>query len=376
MSIHGTCEEKFQPVKELFQEIHQSGREVGSSFSVYKDGIPLIDIWSGYADKEKNKEWERDTLANVWSTTKGITALTIAHAYEQGILDYEEKVSTYWPEFASSGKDEITVGMLLSHQAGICGSNTDKINDYYDQAVMATELAQMEPLWKPGTASGYHSLTYGWLASELIIRLTGKTLGTYFKDEIAIPNEIDFYIGLPESEEHRVAEMVPFPKQENQNKEMDLNVAKKFSDKGPNLLKHQNSREWRQAEIASANGQGCASGIAKLYSLVVTEDLSKKILKNSTIQTMSEERIAGRDLVLGVVTRWGAGFVMNMHKIIYGPIEGSFGHSGWGGSCGFGDPVNNLGMSYVMNKMANNLAADGRSIELINKTYECLKGEN
>ena len=376
MSIHGTCEEKFQPVKELFQEIHQSGREVGSSFSVYKDGIPLIDIWSGYADKEKNKEWKRDTLANVWSTTKGITALTIAHAYEQGILDYEEKVSTYWPEFASSGKDEITVGMLLSHQAGICGSNTDKINDYYDQAVMAAELAQMEPLWKPGTASGYHSLTYGWLASELIIRLTGKTLGTYFRDEIATPNEIDFYIGLPESEEHRVAEMVPFPKQENQNKEMDLNVAKKFSDKGPNLLKHQNSREWRQAEIASANGQGCASGIAKLYSLVVTEDLSKKILKNSTIQTMSEERIAGRDLVLGVVTRWGAGFVMNMHKIIYGPTEESFGHSGWGGSCGFGDPVNNLGMSYVMNKMANNLAADGRSIELINKTYECLKGEN
>ncbi len=376
MSIHGTCEKKFQPVKELFQEIHQSGREVGSSFSVYKDGIPLIDIWSGYTDKEKNKEWKRDTLANVWSTTKGITALTIAHAYEQGILDYEEKVSTYWPEFASNGKEEITVGMLLSHQAGICGSNTDNVNDYYDQEIMATELAQMEPLWKPGTASGYHSLTYGWLASELIIRLTGKTLGTYFRDEIAIPNEIDFFIGLPESEEHRVAEMVPFPKKENQNKEMDLNVAKKFSDKGPNLLKHQNTREWRQAEIASANGQGCASGIAKLYSLVVTDDLSKKILNNSTIQTMSEERIAGRDLVLGVVTRWGAGFVMNMHKIIYGPVEGSFGHSGWGGSCGFGDPVNNIGMSYVMNKMANNLAADGRSIELINKTYECLKGEN
>ncbi len=376
MSIHGTCEKKFQPVKELFQELHQSGREVGSSFSVYKDGIPLIDIWSGYTDKEKNKEWKRDTLANVWSTTKGITALTIAHAYEQGILDYEEKVSTYWPEFASNGKEEITVGMLLSHQAGICGSNTDNVNDYYDQEIMATELAQMEPLWKPGTASGYHSLTYGWLASELIIRLTGKTLGTYFRDEIAIPNEIDFFIGLPKSEEHRVAEMVPFPKKENQNKEMDLNVAKKFSDKGPNLLKHQNTREWRQAEIASANGQGCASGIAKLYSLVVTDDLSKKILNNSTIQTMSEERIAGRDLVLGVVTRWGAGFVMNMHKIIYGPVEGSFGHSGWGGSCGFGDPVNNIGISYVMNKMANNLAADGRSIELINKTYECLKGEN
>ena len=376
MVIHGTCEEKFTPVKELFQHLHESGREVGSSFSVFKDGIPLIDIWSGYANKEKNIDWKRETLANVWSTTKGITALTLAHLHEQGLLDYEEKVSTYWPEFGNNGKENITVGMLLSHQAGICGSYTDNVNDYYNQSIMAKELSEMSPLWDPGTASGYHSITYGWLASELIIRITGKTLGSYFRDEIAIPNEIDFYIGLPDSEEHRVAEMIPFPKQDNQDKKQDSNEAKKFSDRGPNLLKHQNTREWRQAEIASANGQGCASGIAKLYSLVVTEETSIKILKDSTIKTMSAERIAGRDLVLGVVTRWGAGFVMNMHKIIYGPEEMSFGHSGWGGSCGFGDPVNNLGISYVMNKMANNLAADGRSIELINKTYECLKGEN
>lgn len=377
MNINGTYEEKFSPVKELFQQLHESGREVGSSFSVYQDGKPLVDIWSGYSDKEKNIDWERGTLANVWSTTKGITALTLAHLHQQGRLDYEEKVSTYWPEFGCNGKEDVTVGMLLSHQAGICGSNTNNVEDYYDQAVMASELAQMKPLWEPGTVSGYHSLTYGWLTSELVIRITGKTLGTYFKEEIAIPNEIDFHIGLPESEENRVAEMVPFPRENNKAKETnESNEAKQFSDQGPNLLKHQNTREWRNAEIASANGQGCASGIAKLYSLIVTEDPNLKLLSNSTIETMSAERIAGRDLVLGVVTRWGAGFVMNMHKIIYGPEEKSFGHSGWGGSCGFGDPVNNLGISYVMNKMANNLAADGRSIELINKTYECLKGEN
>ena len=148
------------------------------------------------------------------------------------------------------------------------------------------------------------------------------------------------------------------------------------SGRGPNLLKHQNTREWRSAEIPSANGQGCASGIAKLYSLVVTDEESKKILKDSTIDTMTKERITNRDLVLDVVTRWGSGFIMNMHKVIYGPEESSFGHSGWGGSCGFGDPINKIGISYVMNNMKNNFAADGRSLELINETYRCLKGEN
>ena len=167
-----------------------------------------------------------------------------------------------------------------------------------------------------------------------------------------------------------------FPREENKAKETnESNEAKQFSDQGPNLLKHQNTREWRAAEIPSANGQGCASAIAKLYSLVVTDQESIKILNNTTIKTMTEERITNRDLVLDVVTRWGSGFIMNMHKVIYGPQETSFGHSGWGGSCGFGDPVNKIGISYVMNNMKNNFAADGRSLELINRTYECLRGE-
>ena len=377
MEIQGNCHEDFLEVKNLFQELHDSGRETGSSFAVYRDGEPLVDIWGGYIDNERKTLWQRDSLANVWSTTKGIAALTIAHAYESGVLDYEEKVSHYWPEFGCNGKEEITLAMLLSHQAGICGSLTDNIDDYYNQQRMAEELAAMKPIWEPGTKSGYHSLTYGWLVSEIILRTTGKTLGQYFKEKIATPNEIDFFIGLPESEEQRVAEMVPFPKTENKevvNKEN--NEAKKLSDRGPNLLKHQNTRAWRQAEIASANGQGCANAIANLYSLVVTGDENIKILQDSTIKTMTKDRITGRDLVLDVVTRWGAGFVMNMHKIIYGPEKSSFGHSGWGGSCGFGDPVNNLGISYVMNQMANNLAADGRSVQLIYKTYECLERRN
>ena len=374
MEIKGNCQEGFLEVKELFCSLHKSGREVGSSFSVYRDGKPIIDIWGGYSDKDQTKQWNRDTLATVWSTTKGVAAITIAHAFENELIEYERKVSEYWPEFGCNGKEDITVGMLLSHQAGICGSKTDNVEDYYSQSVMAKELASMHPIWEPGTASGYHSMTYGWLVSELIIRVTGKTLGNYFKENIGDPNQIDFHIGLPLAEEKRVAEMIPFPKESNQSstKPNDAQIA---SGSGPNLLKHQNTTKWRSAEIPSANGQGCASAIAKLYSLVVTDDHSLKIINDKTIETMTAERITNRDLVLDVVTRWGSGFIMNMHKVIYGPEETSFGHSGWGGSCGFGDPINRIGVSYVMNNMKNNFAADGRSLELINKTYECLKGD-
>tara|TARA_B110000008_G_scaffold88588_1_gene90664 strand:+ start:430 stop:1557 length:1128 start_codon:yes stop_codon:yes gene_type:complete len=374
MEIKGNCQEGFLEVKELFGSLHKSGREVGSSFSVYRDGKPIIDIWGGYSDKDQTKQWNRDTLATVWSTTKGVAAITIAHAFENKLIEYERKVSEYWPEFGCNGKEDITVGMLLSHQAGICGSKTDNVEDYYSQSVMAKELASMHPIWEPGTASGYHSMTYGWLVSELIIRVTGKTLGNYFKENIGDPNQIDFHIGLPLAEEKRVAEMIPFPKESNQSstKPNDAQIA---SGSGPNLLKHQNTTKWRSAEIPSANGQGCASAIAKLYSLVVTDDHSLKIINDKTIETMTAERITNRDLVLDVVTRWGSGFIMNMHKVIYGPEETSFGHSGWGGSCGFGDPINRIGVSYVMNNMKNNFAADGRSLELINKTYECLKGD-
>ena len=376
MEIQGNCDHKFTEVKELFESLHSSGREVGSSFAVYKDGKALVDIWGGYTDKQKTNPWNQDSLATVWSTTKGVAAITCALAVEKGLLDYEERVSNYWPEFGCNGKEDITVEMLLSHQAGICGSATNEVQDYYNQKTMAEELAAMKPIWEPGTASGYHSMTYGWLTSELILRVTGKTLGTFYADEIGNPNAIDFFIGLPETEEKRVVEMVPFPKEENQSEEpAGINDAKRAVRRGPNLLNLQNSRDWRASEIPSANGQGCASGLAKLYSLIVSNDPSLKILNEETITKMTKERITNRDLVLDVVTRWGAGFIMNMHKVIYGPVQRSFGHSGWGGSCAFGDPENNLGISYVMNQMKNNFAADGRSLELINTTYECLNKE-
>ena len=375
MEIHGECDPQFKKVKETFEKLYQEDREIGSCFAVYKDGNPLVDLWGGFQDKDKTKPWQKDNLITVYSTTKGVAAFCIALAMEKGLLKYEEKVSTYWPEFASNGKEDITVGMLMSHQAGICSPETKNVDDYYNQNLMAEKLAGMTPIWEPGTASGYHSMTFGWLTSELILRLTGKSLGTFFREEVGDRHDVDFFIGLPESEDHRVAELVPFDIVRNENSEQQqvkLTDAQKSQRNSAGTLDIQNTKAWRQAEIPSANGQGNADGLAKLYSLIVPEDNSLKLLKDDTVNQMTTMQIEGRDLVLAVQVRWGVGFILNKHKIIYGPIEGAFGHSGYGGSCAFGDPENKIGVSYVMNRMLDNFNADGRSIELINATYDCL----
>ena len=375
MEIHGECDPQFSKVRETFEKLYQEDREIGSCFAVYKDGNPLVDLWGGFQDKDKTKPWQKDNLVTVYSTTKGVAAFCIALAMEKGLLKYEEKVSTYWPEFANNGKENITVGMLMSHQAGICSPETRNVDDYYNQNLMSEKLAGMTPIWEPGTASGYHSMTFGWLTSELILRVTGKSLGTFFREEVGDQHEIDFFIGLPESEDHRVAELVPFEIVRNENSEqqkIELTDAQKSQRNSAGTLDIQNTKAWRQAEIPSANGQGNAAGLAKLYSLIIPEDNSLKLLKEDTVDQMTTMQIEGRDLVLAVQVRWGVGFILNKHKIIYGPIEGAFGHSGYGGSCAFGDPVNKIGVSYVMNRMLDNFNADGRSIELINTTYDCL----
>ena len=375
MEIHGECDPQFSKVKETFEKLYQEDREIGSCFAVYKDGNPLVELWGGFQDKDKTKPWQKDNLVTVYSTTKGVAAFCIALAMEKGLLKYEEKVSTYWPEFASNGKEDITVGMLMSHQAGICSPETRNVDDYYNQNLMAEKLAGMTPIWEPGTASGYHSMTFGWLTSELILRVTGKSLGTFFREEVGDQHEIDFFIGLPESEDHRVAELVPFEIVRNENSEqqkIELTEAQKSQRNSAGTLDIQNTKAWRQAEIPSANGQGNARGLAKFYSLIVPEDNSLKLLKDDTVNQMTTMQSEGRDLVLAVQVRWGVGFILNKHKVIYGPVESAFGHSGYGGSCAFGDPENKIGISYVMNRMLDNFNADGRSIELINATYNCL----
>ena len=375
MEVHGECDPKFNKVKETFQKLYKEDREIGSCFAVYQDGRPIVDLWGGYQDKDRTKPWEKETIVTVYSTTKGVAALCAALAMEKGLINYEEKVSTYWPEFATHGKEDITVAMLLSHQAGICSPETRNVEDYYDQSIMAEKLAGMTPIWEPGTASGYHSMTFGWLVAELILRVTGKKIGTFFREEMGDGNHISFYIGLPESEDHRVAELVPFeitPSDNSETEQVKLTDAQKALRNSAGTLNIQNTKAWRQAEIPAANGQGNATGLAKLYSLIVPKNDNLKLLADDTVEKMTTMQIEGRDLVLAVSVRWGVGFILNKHKVIYGPVERAFGHSGYGGSCAFADPENNIGVAYVMNRMLDNFNADGRSIELINATYDCL----
>jgi len=377
MITNGHCEKQFKPVQNVFEQLHVTGRETGSSFAVYQDGKPLVNLWGGHKDADKKYAWEENTLANVWSTTKGVAATCAALMVERGLLDYDAYVTEYWPEFGVNGKDKITVGMLLSHQAGICGTEDAKIEDYYNQETMAKRLAKMTPIWEPGTASGYHSMTFGWLVGELVKRVSGKSIGVILKDEITSPRNIDFHIGLPESEHERCAEMIPMKRKErDSNIKIEVSDAQRATSLGPNNLKHQNSKEWKEAEIPAANGQGSAQALAKFYSLVLPKNPDLKILKDETIEKMTKTQIEYRDLVLAVVTKWAAGFIMNKHKVIYGPVSDSFGHSGWGGSCAFGDPKNRLGVSYVMNQMEDNLAADMRSVKLIDEFYKCLEIED
>ena len=207
VEVFGEVAPGFEPVKQVFADLWKEV-EVGASFCAWHRGQKVVDIWGGYSDVDMTRPWERDTLVNVYSTTKGLASLAIAVLYDEGKIDYDEKVVTYWPEFGAEGKQDVTVAQLLSHQAGLCGVDTKlEVEDLYDWDKMVRLLAAQKPWWKPGEGAGYHAVTWGYFPGELVRRITGKTLGQYFRDKIAGPLDADFYIGLPESEMHRVATM-------------------------------------------------------------------------------------------------------------------------------------------------------------------------
>ena len=374
VEIHGHCAKGFEPVREAFATNFTSPGEVGASFSIVRNGEPVVDLWAGHADAARTKHWSQDTLANVWSTTKGMGALVGGLLIERGEMAYAERVSKYWPEFAANGKENITIGQLLSHQAGLCGpTEPTTVEEMCDQPLMSARLAAQAPLWEPGSRSGYHAITIGVLFGELVKRITGKSIGTYFNEEIAMPFGIDFFIGLPELEEVRVAEMVPAPNA-SPLAAGDLNPSQvaAFTNPAPDAAVP-NQRFWRAAELSSANGQGTASGLARVYGALANGGMleGKQLVTPSTIRAMTAEQISGPDEVLAMPVRWGAGFLLNVMGL-YGPNEGSFGHSGWGGSFGMADPKAGLGISYVMNQMGPDLAGDVRANALIAATYASL----
>ncbi len=387
-AIWGACDQRFMPVREVFADAFRSGAEVGAAVAVTLDGSPVVDLWGGFADQARSRAWRRNTIVNIYSCTKALTAFCALRLVERGELDLDAPVARYWPEFAAAGKSTIPVRWLLSHRAGLPAVRTVLPPEaLYDWDAMCTALAAQEPWWEPGTHHGYHAVTFGWLVGELVRRITGRSLGTYFREEIALPLGLDVHIGLPAAEHARVAEMSDIPTDQLDPNAMGLaqiilsdpqSMAALAFVNPPSLALGPNNAEWRSAEIPGANGHASARDLAKLYgALACGGDLEGvHVLGRAMLAQLAVEQSHGPDLVLQVTSRFGLGVMLPQERpdTRYTSAH-AFGHPGAGGSVGFADPEHRLGFAYVMNRMGPYILLDPRAVALIDAVRSCVEME-
>jgi CubicO group peptidase (beta-lactamase class C family) len=388
--IHGTCEPRFESVRKVFQRGFESGPELGASVCFVLDGAPVVDLWGGHFDRERTREWQRDTLVNVYSTTKGMTALCAHQLVERGLLDLDAPVARYWPEFAAGGKAEIPVRWLLSHQAGLpAPRRTLSAEELYAWDPFVAALAEQEPWWEPGSKHGYHALTFGHLVGELIRRVSGLGVGRFFRENVAEPLGADFYIGLAAEHDARTSDLhgdlVP-PKLEGPAAQGPL--ADFFRDmRDPTTLTGAafnnpnigggavNTRAWREAEIPAANGHGTASALARIYGALARggEIDGVRLLEPESIERAIAEQAAGPDAVLGgMPMRFGLGFMLRQDLMPFSPSPRAFGHPGAGGSIGMADPDARVGFGYTMNKMQPGLVGSAGAFAMLRAFFEAL----
>jgi CubicO group peptidase (beta-lactamase class C family) len=388
--IEGFCAPGFEGVRDVFAAAFAAGNEVGAAVAVVVDGEPVVDLWAGYADQARTRPWARDTLVNVYSTTKGMTALCAQRLVDRGELDLDAPVARYWPEFAAAGKGGVPVRWLLSHRAGLPAVRTLLPREaLYDWSTMAAALAAETPWWTPGERHGYHALTFGWLVGEVVRRVSGKSVGRYFRDEIAGPLGADFHIGLADEHHGRAGEMSPIPLPEPGVTPDAPALAEVFmrDPEGmsalafmnpPSLADGPNHAAWRRAEIPGANGHATARAVARVYGALAQGGAQDgvRVLSPEGIERCREEQSRGLDEVLLLPTRIGGGFMRSQADVpggSFGPGEGSFGHPGAGGSVGFADPEAGVGFGYVMNRMGPHILVDPRASALIDALYEALE---
>ena len=375
-NIDGDCASALEPVAIAFARTLEMERELGGSFCVIKDGQAVVDVWGGFADAARTKPWRPDTLVNVWSTTKGMLALCIARLTDQGLLAYDRAVSDYWPAFAANGKGEITVSQLFSHQAGICGPTRQlKEDDFYAVEDLADLLAAEAPQWVPGSRSGYHALSIGYLGHGLVRRVTGKSVGEYFRDEIGAPLSVDFHMGVGAEEAGRIAE-IAHDGQPQSGGEATFNEYQRLAQVHlPIRAGVANDPRWQATGIASAGGSGNARALARVYGALATDRRidDAELVSERALAAATTPQIENEDLVLRFPITWGIGFALNKGMGAYGPNPRAFGHHGWGGSFAFADPERRIGVAYAMNFMREPVGApDPRFTALVNTLYECL----
>ena len=386
VAIAGRCARGWERVREVFERHFAAGEEIGAAVAIYRDGEPVVDLWGGHADQACTRPWQESTIVNVYSCTKAMTALCAQRLVAEGRLDLDAPVARYWPEFAQAAKAEIPVRWLLSHRAALPAVRPLLPGDaLYDWGAMAAALAAHAPWWTPGTRHGYHAVTFGWLVGEVVRRVSGHGLGTYFRETIARPLGLDFHIGLDDAEHHRVAEMSAIPGTEAGDAERSLasvilgdpeGMAARAFLNPPSLALGPNTPAWRRAEIPGANGHGTARDLARVYGALARGGAvdGTAILDADGVARCHAEQVRGPDLVLGVDTRFGQGFMMSQRRrdAEIGRGARAFGHPGAGGSLGFADPDAGLGFGYVMNRMGPHILLDPRAIALVDAAYACL----
>jgi CubicO group peptidase (beta-lactamase class C family) len=364
MDVHGTCDDAFSAVRDAFVANFDQGNELGASVAVTHHGLPVVDLWAGEADTA-GRPWERDTIVNVYSTTKTMTATCVLMLADRGDIDLDAPVADLWPEFAANGKADVLVRHVMSHTAGLSGFEPSiRATDLYDWDRVCDLLAAQAPWWEPGTQSGYHAITQGYLLGELVRRATGRSIGTFFREEVAGPLAADFFIGLPESEDHRVADLVP----------PDLEAARNAAGVRPDSLAARTllscpldateprTRAWRGAEIPAAGGTGNARSVARVHAALACggEVDGVRLLSAPGVERVLEEQINGTDAVLGIPMRFGMGFGLMSDLTPLSPHERSFFWGGWGGSLAVIDLDAQVSVAYVMNRMGDGLAGDLR----------------
>lgn len=365
------CKPGFEPVGEAFARNFAEGLELGAGFCAIRDGEVLVDCVGGHADRNQTRPMTRDTLMPVYSTTKPIAALVVALLVEQGLLDYDAPVASVWPEFAAHGKARVTLAQALSHQAGVPGFvNPIDPDLWLDHKGLCAALADLEPLWEPGTSSGYHALTVGFIAGEVVRRAGARSLGSVLREDVTAPLGIDFWIGTPASEHARCAEALK-PRAAAPLGEVTPEARAAFLK--PWSSPTRGGAAWREAEIPSANGHGTAASVAMLYQALALRGRigETRLISPAVWDQMAQRRIFGRDRVLPFKLDWAAGAIRNVHRV-FGPNPETLFHTGWGGSCGLADPEFGVSAGYVMNRQEAVLLGDPRSGRLIEALYACL----
>ena len=377
VDVQGTCDARFEPVRDVLAEQLDSGNDTGASIAVDVDGRTVADLWGGWCDEEHRTPWGENTITNVWSTTKTVTNLAALMLADRGLLDPYAPVAKYWPEFAENGKERIEVRHILSHTSGVSGWEAPfTTEDMYDTEAATRQLATQAPWWEPGTASGYHAQNQGHLVGELVRRLTGKTLKTFVAQEIAGPLGADFQIGAIEADWGRIAPVTPPPPLPFDLASLDPGspVYKTFT--GPVAdAAAANTPAWRRAELGALNGHGNARSVARILRVLALggEAGGVRLLSPDAIGLIFDEQSHGPDLVLGVPLRFGIGYALpETETVPYIPPGRTCFWGGWGGSVILMDLDARTTISYMMNKMGPGIIGSDRSEAYVRAIQDCL----